>query len=288
MTLRDRVQTLARERNLTLSGLEKELKFGNGTIVKWDICRPNVEKLEAVAKYFDVSIDYLMNGKECSASIAAPVNTKTAKTLRDRVQTLARERNLTLSGLEKELGFGNATIVKWDKRFPSVEKLEAVAKYFDVSGNYLLYGEEHHTRIAPQIKINTNDVEENSMIALKDRLEKLAHIKNVSLTTLESELGFENSTIVKCKKCFQNAEKLNAVAKYFGVSMDYLMNGEELPNKEAETNTDENEQRLLALYKKAAGATPEMKKALVDNFESLVNVYLQAREERNEVTNYEK
>ena len=288
MTLRERVQTLARERNLTLSGLEKELKFGNGTIVKWDICRPNVEKLEAVAKYFDVSIDYLMNGKECSASIAAPVNTKTAKTLRDRVQTLARERNLTLSGLEKELGFGNATIVKWDKRFPSVEKLEAVAKYFDVSGNYLLYGEEHHTRIAPQIKINTNDVEENSMIALKDRLEKLAHIKNVSLTTLESELGFGNSTIVKCKKCFQNAEKLNAVAKYFGVSMDYLMNGEELPNKEAETNTDENEQRLLALYKKAAGATPEMKKALVDNFESLVNVYLQAREERNEVTNYEK
>lgn len=40
-----------------------------------------------------------------------------------------------------------------------------------------------------------------------------------------SRLGFGNSTIVKWDKSTPNADKLNAVAKYFGVSMDYLMNG---------------------------------------------------------------
>jgi len=38
------------------------LGFGNSTIVKWDKSTPNADKLNAVAKYFDVSMDYLMNG----------------------------------------------------------------------------------------------------------------------------------------------------------------------------------------------------------------------------------
>lgn len=41
---------------------------------------------------------------------------------------------------------------------------------------------------------------------------------------MESELGFGNSTIVKWDKSTPNADKLNAVAKYFGVTMDYLLN----------------------------------------------------------------
>ena len=62
-------------------------------------------------------------------------------------------------------------------------------------------------------------------MALKGRIKELANQKGISLPTLESELGFGNSTIVKWDKSTPNAEKLNAVAKYFGVSMDYLLNG---------------------------------------------------------------
>ena len=62
-------------------------------------------------------------------------------------------------------------------------------------------------------------------MTLKERIKELANQKGISLPTLESELGFGNSTIVKWDKSTPNAEKLNAVAKYFGVSMDYLLNG---------------------------------------------------------------
>ena len=62
MTLKDRVKNLAQERGMGLPALEAELGFGNSTIVKWDKSTPNVDKLNAVAKYFGVTMDYLLNG----------------------------------------------------------------------------------------------------------------------------------------------------------------------------------------------------------------------------------
>lgn len=62
-------------------------------------------------------------------------------------------------------------------------------------------------------------------MSLKERIKSLAQERGISLPVLEAELGFGNSTIVKWDKSTPNADKLNAVAKYFGVSMDYLLNG---------------------------------------------------------------
>ena len=62
MRLKDRVKNLAQERGISLPALEAELGFGNSTIVKWDKSTPNADKLNAVAKYFGVSMDFLLNG----------------------------------------------------------------------------------------------------------------------------------------------------------------------------------------------------------------------------------
>lgn len=62
MTLKERVKSLADERGISLPTLESELGFGNSTIVKWDKSTPNADKLNAVAKYFNVTMDYLLNG----------------------------------------------------------------------------------------------------------------------------------------------------------------------------------------------------------------------------------
>ena len=64
MTLKDRVKKLAQERGISLPALEAELGFGNSTIVKWDKSTPNADKLNAVAKYFDDTMDYLLNGND--------------------------------------------------------------------------------------------------------------------------------------------------------------------------------------------------------------------------------
>ena len=56
-----------------------------------------------------------------------------------RIKELCSRRNITIAKLESELGFGNASIKKWEKTSsPSIDKILKVAKYFDVSIDYLL------------------------------------------------------------------------------------------------------------------------------------------------------
>ncbi len=62
MSLKTRVKNLANEHGLSLTVLESKLGFGNGTITKWDKNTPNADKLNTVAQFFNVSMDYLLNG----------------------------------------------------------------------------------------------------------------------------------------------------------------------------------------------------------------------------------
>lgn len=63
MTLVDKIRTLARQRDMSLLQLEQELGLGNGTISRWRNSSPNTEKLQKIADYFNVSMDYLL-GRE--------------------------------------------------------------------------------------------------------------------------------------------------------------------------------------------------------------------------------
>ena len=63
MTLVDKIRTLARQRDMSLPQLEQELGLGNGTISRWRNSSPNTEKLQKIADYFNVSMDYLL-GRE--------------------------------------------------------------------------------------------------------------------------------------------------------------------------------------------------------------------------------
>lgn len=69
--------------------------------------------------------------------------------LRDRIKTLAASKGLSLPKLEAEMGFGNGTIVKWEKTNPTVDKLQRVADYFNVSVDYLLGREEQKEKPLP-------------------------------------------------------------------------------------------------------------------------------------------
>lgn len=63
MTLVDKIRTLARQQDMSLPQLEIELGLGNGTISRWKSASPNTEKLQKIADYFNVSMDYLL-GRE--------------------------------------------------------------------------------------------------------------------------------------------------------------------------------------------------------------------------------
>lgn len=64
MTVFERIEKLRKEKNISQGKLEKELGFSNGSISKWKTSTPNPERLQKLATYFGVSIEYLMTGTD--------------------------------------------------------------------------------------------------------------------------------------------------------------------------------------------------------------------------------
>lgn len=54
------------------------------------------------------------------------------------ILALCRTNGISIAKLERELGFGNATVRGWATSSPTVEKLKAVADYFGVTVDSLL------------------------------------------------------------------------------------------------------------------------------------------------------
>ncbi len=59
--LLEKIKILCKEKNITIAELERTLKFGNGTIHKWNENQPSIGKVITVAKYFGINIDCLLN-----------------------------------------------------------------------------------------------------------------------------------------------------------------------------------------------------------------------------------
>lgn len=55
-----------------------------------------------------------------------------------RIKELCYEKDITVAYLERTLGFGNSSIYRWDTSSPSIDKVDKVAKYFNVSINFLI------------------------------------------------------------------------------------------------------------------------------------------------------
>ena len=64
MTLYERIETLRNSKGISQGKLEKELGFSNGSHSKWKNSTPTPDRLQKVADYFNVSINYLLTGEE--------------------------------------------------------------------------------------------------------------------------------------------------------------------------------------------------------------------------------
>lgn len=59
--LYDRILRLCNERGITISRLENDCGFSNSTIKKWkSTSTPGVDKIKTIAKYFGVTVDYIL------------------------------------------------------------------------------------------------------------------------------------------------------------------------------------------------------------------------------------
>jgi transcriptional regulator with XRE-family HTH domain len=59
-TLYNRIKELANAKNVSLAQIERDMNFSNGVISTWKKGKASSEKVAQLAKYFDVSTDYLL------------------------------------------------------------------------------------------------------------------------------------------------------------------------------------------------------------------------------------
>lgn len=62
MSILERINKECEKRQINIKTLEMETGISNGAISKWENSMPKVDTLNKVAKYFDVSLDYLYSG----------------------------------------------------------------------------------------------------------------------------------------------------------------------------------------------------------------------------------
>lgn len=84
----------------------------------------------------------------------------------DEIKKLCKDNGTSVKALERELGFGNGTIRRWDDSAPSFDKIQKVCEYFGCS-----------------ISMLTGDLEPKEKPALESKLNKdilLGLIENMS------------------------------------------------------------------------------------------------------------
>ena len=64
----------------------------------------------------------------------------------DRIKMLCKQKGVTVTGTDKELGFARGSLCKVETNKPSMEKVQKLADYFGVSVGYLTTGEDNEDK----------------------------------------------------------------------------------------------------------------------------------------------
>ena len=109
--------------------------------------------------------------------------------LYDKVRALCTANKVSIKKMERDLGFADGSARKWNTSVPSADKLFAVARYFGVTPESLLFGiESPDYYIDPEVVSMAQD--------LKDRPELKVLFdasKKMSKETIENLINFINS-----------------------------------------------------------------------------------------------
>lgn len=109
----------------------------------------------------------------------------------DKIKALCKEKKTSISKLEKQLGFGNGVIGRWDKSVPSYERLAAVANALDVPVSYL-----------------TGETDDPSAGIKKDPIPKDGAVSSAKQKLLDALDGLSDSQLEKLIGIIEEAKKL--------------------------------------------------------------------------------
>lgn len=176
MELYEQIKKLCKINGTSMSAIEKQLGMGNGTIGKWGKNGrvPNYANLCAVADALGITVAELTDENIADKEIFTESNTFS---LVSKVRELCKKNKTSIAALERQLGFGNGVIGRWDKSVPNYDRLCAVADALGVTVSELT-GDES-TKKDPAV---SGEVEGSLDAELIQRLIQLSpeEIKQVS------------------------------------------------------------------------------------------------------------
>lgn len=99
MDLKERIQSLCKSAGKSMNQVETDLGFGKGYISKLGKSTPNATKIKLIADYFNVSVDYLMNGKDSAENELSARNERDIeKALKETLEQLDSQDGLMFDG----------------------------------------------------------------------------------------------------------------------------------------------------------------------------------------------
>lgn len=154
------LKELRKKNNVSQIDLSRSIGVSTGNISDWERGRskPGYDALISLSRFFDISSDFLLelsqsttlfpgSGTSSQISEDPPAIQETALqnsiSIFNRIENLVKKKGLTLSRVERECGLGNGTIKRWENQSPRLDKLVSVARFLDVSLDFLVFGISH-------------------------------------------------------------------------------------------------------------------------------------------------
>lgn len=101
-----------------------------------------------------------------------------------------------------------------------------------------------------------------------DRIKELCKKRGMTLQELAEKNDMSINALYKWRKSMPSADKLKKVADYLGVSVDYLLSGEDKTSK-----LDPAEDKIVTMFRKnTAGMTEEEKEEFNESMDKLMSV----------------
>ena len=133
-----RLKFLREDSGLSQSELAKLIQISKSSINMYERGErePKFETLEIIADYFNVSIGYLLGQSNQEYFLKS----EECSDFKNRFKLLCKDRNLTYYKVSIDCHFDKSYISRWlNKNYlPSLELLEILSEYFNVSIDYLL------------------------------------------------------------------------------------------------------------------------------------------------------
>ena len=137
------------------------------------------------------------------------------------IRKLRKEFKVSQPQLAKEIGYGKSVISSWElgDQIPSATAIIILSRYFQVSSDYILKITDDNGMLH---RIDDFVVD---MTIFNKRLKELRLSKKLSQDQLAKNTNLTQTSINHWEngKCLPNANAIIALARYFGVTTDYLL-----------------------------------------------------------------